>query len=336
MSRTILITGFSGFVASHFVEYIYNNDPEYNIVGIDINPPTFDYSIFKDKLQIVFHQVNLLNTGELYKIFSEVMPEYVLHLAAFSSVAYSWKHPEESFKNNSNIFLNLIQVVKELNPDCKVLSVGSSEEYGNVAHENVPIRENQEINPISPYAVARVSQEMLSKVYVDAYGMNIIMTRSFNHIGPRQSERFVVPSFINRILDLKDQGNECGEIETGNLEIIRDFVDVRDVVRAYWLLLQYGTPGEIYNICSGKGIKLADIVRIVADKVGVNITTRVNPEYVRPNDNMEIVGSCYKIESELGWKPTREIEETICDMILYYEKERKGHCIITMSYVMST
>ena len=328
MSKTILITGFSGFVATHFVEYIYNNDSEYNIVGIDINPPAFDYSIFKDKLQIAFHQVNLLNTGELYKIFGEVMPEYVLHLAAFSSVAYSWKHPEESFKNNSNIFLNLIQVIKEIKPDCRVLSVGSSEEYGNVAHENVPIRENQEINPLSPYAVARVSQEMLSKVYVDAYGLNIIMTRSFNHIGPRQSERFVVPSFINRILDLKDQGIACGEIETGNLEIIRDFVDVRDVVRAYWLLLQDGTPGEIYNICSGRGIKLADIVRIVADKIGVNITTRVNPEYVRPNDNMEIVGSCYKIESELGWKPTRKIEETIYDMILYYEKERRKEWIL--------
>lgn len=322
MSKTILITGFSGFVATHFVEYIYNNAPEYNIVGIDINPPTFDYSVFEDKLQIVFHQVNLLNTGELYKIFNEVLPEYVLHLAAFSSVAYSWKHPEESFKNNCNIFLNLIQVVKEIKPDCKVLSVGSSEEYGNVGHENVPIRENQRINPLSPYAVARVSQEMLSKVYVDAYGLNIIMTRSFNHIGPRQSERFVVPSFINRILDIKEQGSVCGEIETGNLDIIRDFVDVRDVVRAYWLLLQHGTPGEIYNICSGKGIKLADIVRIVADKVGVNITTRVNPEYVRPNDNMEIVGSCYKIESELDWRPTWKIEETISDMISYYEEKR--------------
>lgn len=326
MSKTILITGFSGFVATHFVEYIYHNDPSYKIVGIDLLVPTFDYSIFKDRLQIEFYEVNLLNSVELYKIIDEVMPKYVLHLAAFSSVAYSWKHPEESFKNNSNIFLNLIQVIKEINPDCKVLSVGSSEEYGNVSHENVPIRENQEINPISPYAVARVSQELLSKVYVNAYGLNIIMTRSFNHIGPRQSERFVVPSFINRILEIKESGNTCGEIETGNLEIVRDFVDVRDVVKAYWLLMQYGIPGEIYNICSGKGIKLADIVNMIADKVGVTITTRVNEDYVRPNDNMEIVGASYKIESELGWKPERKIEETISDMILYYEKERAKKC----------
>lgn len=323
MNKKILITGASGFVASHFIEYIYNEYPEYEIIGIDREEPRNDYFRVKDRLQISFYKVNLLDFDELFKVFTTTMPDYVLHLAAFSSVAYSWKYPEESFQNNCNIFLNLIHVIQKTNPECRVLSVGSSEEYGNVRHEDLPIRENQPVVPLSPYAVARVSQEMMSKVYVDAYGMKIILTRSFNHIGPRQDKRFVVPSFINRILDLAENGETSGVIETGDLKIIRDFVDVRDVVRAYFLLLTQGTPGEIYNICSGKGIVLADIIDFIADEIGIEVKTEVNLEFVRPRDNMEVVGSPYKIETELGWKPQRDLYDTLKDMIIWSKNDRK-------------
>ena len=242
-------------------------------------------------------------------------PDYILHLAALSSVAYSWKYPTESFMNNSNIFLNLIDAIREVNPECRILSVGSSEEYGNVSRSELPLKESQRVNPVSPYAVARVSQELMSKVYVKAYGMNVIMTRSFNHIGPRQDDRFVIPSFIKRIIDIKNNGKTKGEIETGDTTIIRDFVDVRDVVRAYYMLLTEGTPGEIYNICSGNAYKLSDIIDCIATEVGVKVTTRVNPEFVRPDDNKEIVGSAYKLEVELGWKPEIDIKDTLRVMI---------------------
>ena len=198
-----------------------------------------------------------MDSARLRTIISDIKPDYILHLASFSSVAYSWKHPEESFSNNCNIFLNLVDAVRQTCPKCRILSVGSSEEYGDIPHADLPLRENQPLNPISPYAVARVSQELLSKVYVHAFGMQIIMTRSFNHVGPRQDERFVIPSFIKRVLDIKRSGKEAGEIETGDLTIVRDFVDVRDVVEAYYMLLTRGTPGEVYNICSGKAIKRA-------------------------------------------------------------------------------
>lgn len=313
--KTILITGFSGFVASHFVEFLYNNDLQYKIVGIDRGNPRFDYSKFKDKLTIDFYIVDLMDPKGLREVFLKTMPDYVLHLAAFSSVAYSWKYPAESFTNNSNIFLNLVDVIRDTDVNCRILSVGSSEEYGDVAHENLPIRENQQLDPLSPYAVARVAQEWLSKCYVQAYDMNIIMTRSFNHIGPRQDERFVIPSFIKRIKDIKNSGKREGTIETGNLDIIRDFVDVRDVVRAYYLLLVNGKIGEIYNVCSGHGIKLSDVVKIISNILDVNISTVINPAYVRPNDNMEIVGSPYKIETELGWHPNIRLETTLKDMI---------------------
>lgn len=313
--KRIIITGFSGFVSAHFIDFLYNNRIDWEVFGISRSDPTFDYEKFKDRLSITFYKMDLMDAVKLKNVFLEVKPDYVLHLAAFSSVAYSWKHPEESFTNNSNIFLNLIDAVRDTVPDCRVLSVGSSEEYGNVVHDDLPIREKQPLCPVSPYAVARVSQELLSKVYVDAFGMNLIMTRSFNHIGPGQDDRFVIPSFINRILDIKYSGKEKGEIETGDLSIIRDFVDVRDVVKAYYILLTKGKIGEVYNICSEKPVKLSEVVKIISEEVGVNVTTRTNPDFVRPNDNHEIVGSAYKIRAELGWKRNISFRDTIKAMI---------------------
>lgn len=313
--KRIMITGVSGFVAGHFIDYLYDNHIECEILGLDRATPATDFSRYADRIRIRFSVVDLMDKAALTNIIKVFKPEYVLHLAAFSSVAYSWKYPSESFKNNCNIFLNLIDAIREVDPSCRILSVGSSEEYGNVEEKDLPLKEDQSISPVSPYAVARVSQELMSKVYIKAYGMNVIMTRSFNHIGPRQDDRFVVPSFIKRILDIKKAGLKEGEIETGDTSIIRDFVDVRDVVRAYYMLLENGTPGEIYNICSGKGLPLLEIIRFIADEAGVIISTRVNPDYVRPDDNKEIIGSANKIETQLGWRPEKKITDTLRDMI---------------------
>ncbi len=297
------------------MDYLYENDIRCEILGLDRVTPKIDLAKYADKLNIRFSVIDLMDREALKSVFATFQPNYCLHLAAFSSVAYSWKFPSESFTNNSNIFLNLIDAIRETDASCRVLSVGSSEEYGNVSREELPLKESQRVNPVSPYAVARVSQELMSKVYVKAYGMNVIMTRSFNHIGPRQDDRFVIPSFIKRIIEIKKSGKSEGEIETGDTTIIRDFVDVRDVVRAYYMLLENGTPGEIYNICSGNAYRLSEIIDGIAEQVGVKVSTRVNPEFVRPDDNKEIVGSAYKIESELGWKPVIDIRDTLRDMI---------------------
>ncbi len=313
--KKIVITGFSGFVARHFLDYLYEEKISCEVLGIDRATPRFDLSKYINRFSVTFSLIDLMDREALISCLASFQPDYLLHLAAFSSVAYSWKHPAESFTNNSNIFLNLIDAVREVNPNCRVLSIGSSEEYGNVSRSDLPLRESQRVNPVSPYAVARVSQEMMSKVYVKAFDMKVIMTRSFNHIGPGQDDRFVVPSFIRRIIDIKKSGKTEGEIETGDTSIIRDFVDVRDVVRAYYMLLENGVPGEIYNICSGKAYKLADLIDWIAEDVGVKVTTKINPEFVRPDDNREIVGSSYKIQSELGWKRERNIRDTLRDMI---------------------
>ena len=313
--KKIVITGISGFVAGHFIDYLYENHIESDILGLDRETPKVDFSKYSDIINIKFSIIDLMDKEALKNIIETFRPDFVLHLAAFSSVAYSWKFPSESFTNNSNIFLNLVDSIREVDPSCRILSVGSSEEYGNVSRKELPLKESQRINPVSPYAVARVSQELMSKVYVKAFGMNVILTRSFNHIGPRQDDRFVIPSFIKRIIDIKKSGKSEGEIQTGDISIVRDFVDVRDVVRAYYMLLTEGTPGEIYNVCSGNAYRLSDVIECIAEKVGVKVTAKVNPEFVRPDDNKEIVGSAYKIESELGWKPQIDIKDTLQDMI---------------------
>lgn len=314
MKTKILITGFSGFVARHFVHYLFESGINADICGIDTKYPLFDYAGYVG-LSIEYYQVNLLDYDKLYEVIMKFEPDYILHLASYSSVAYSWQNPAESFKNNTNIFLNLVSSVKDLNRDIRILSVGSSEEYGDVAEQELPLLENRILKPNSPYAVARVSQEMLAKVYSDSYKMNIVLTRSFNHIGPYQDERFVVPSFIRRILNIYDTGEKSGIIETGDTTIVRDFVDVRDVVKAYWLLLRQGTSGQLYNICSGKGISLQRIINMISDYLGMDIRTKINPEYVRPSDNKIIIGSAEKIFRELGWKSKISIEESLRDMI---------------------
>lgn len=319
-NKKILITGFSGFVARHFVDYLHFLDIDAEICGIDIKEPSYDITRYLPKLKIQFKVLDMTDAGQLADLFSEFVPDYILHLAAYSSVAYSWKNPAESFMNNSNIFLNLIKAVQDNNPECRVLSVGSSEEYGNVEKEDLPIKENHPLQPTSPYAVARVSQEMLSKIFSETFQLNIVLTRSFNHIGPGQDNRFAIPSFLNSILDIKRQGLKYGKIETGDVTVVRDFIDVRDVVRAYYLLLTKGKTGEIYNICSGKGVSLKDIIDLIAKQAGVEVTTKINPEFIRPRENKSIIGSPHKIESELGWHPEIDLYDTIHDMIQYQEQ----------------
>ncbi|MBO5094456.1 MAG: GDP-mannose 4,6-dehydratase, partial [Lachnospiraceae bacterium] len=232
IEERILITGVSGFVGYHLLNFLCGNKENKNIIvcGIDIKTPEFSCKEFEEKLSLKCYKVNLLHSDEVEQIFDRFVPNYIVHLASYSSVAYSWKNPRESFANNTNIFLNLITTSMKYNKDCRILSVGSSEEYGIVSKEELPLLETAKLNPVSPYAVARVSQEMLSKVFTVSYGADVVLTRSFNHIGPYQDKRFAIPSFIERMLEIKRKGSKKGIIQTGDLTIIRDFVDVRDVV----------------------------------------------------------------------------------------------------------
>ena len=314
--KRMLITGFSGFVSRHFLNYLVENNLSYEVLGVDVNPPKFAMEGYAPTLAMSFEQVNLLDKEAVEDMIATFRPDYILHLASFSSVAYSWQHPADCFMNNTSIFLNVTEALRKHDLcDCRLLSVGSSEEYGDVKKEELPLQEDMPLVPVNPYAVARVSQEMMAKVLADSFGMQIMLTRSFNHMGPFQDERFVIPSFVRRILDIAESGAKSGEIETGDTSIVRDFVDVRDVVRAYYRLLLDGKAGEVYNICGEKGVSLAEVVDQIADIVGVSVTTRVNPDFVRPGDNQVVIGSAEKIRQDIGWTAEIPLRQTLMDMI---------------------
>lgn len=314
-----LITGFSGFVAKHFLDFLDERKEPATILGVDIHQPDFDIHQFQN-IKCSFEKTDLLNKDEVDNIIYQFQPQYILHLASFSSVAFSWKNPVASFANNTNIFLNLLEKVRSMDLQCRILSVGSSEEYGNVSEGDIPLHEDQRLNPISPYAVARVSQEMLSKIYVDGYGMDIVMTRSFNHIGPGQKDLFVISSFAKQLVALSRNGGSR-EMTTGDTSIIRDFVDVRDVVCAYYLLFKKGRRGEVYNICSNQGTTLAEVIGQMAQVLGMRVTTRTDPHLIRPNDNRIIIGSYQKINKDTGWKPGIPLQKSLQDIIHYWQQQ---------------
>jgi len=312
-----LITGISGFVASHFVEYLDNlGDKNIEILGISLGNLEADWVNNLKNIRFNFIDLNLMDTEKLKIAISSFSPDYIVHLAAFSSVGSSWIDPSNAFVNNTNIFLNIAEIVRAQKTNCRILSVGSSEIYGNVPQNMIPIVETTTANPLSPYAIARVSQEMLSKCYADYYKCDIVITRSFNHIGPRQLASFVISSFVKQALDAQKNGGKI-TLKTGDLSIIRDFVDVRDVVRAYYLLLKKGVSGEIYNICSGTGRALSQVIEQIGEILGTKIETETDQARIRPNDNKIIIGDFSKLQKQTGWKPEISFKQSISDIVDY-------------------
>ncbi len=318
-----LITGFSGFVGRYFLEYLENNESGCIVKGMDIQSPDFEFDHYKN-VQISFEKIDLLSKDRVEYIIHEFQPDYILHLASYSSVAFSWKEPIQSFQNNTNIFLNLIESVRKMKINARILSIGSSEEYGIVNKRDLPLKENHKLRPVSPYAVARMSQELLSEVYVAGYGLDIVLTRSFNHIGPGQKSIFVVPSLAKQIVEIKKSGESRGNIVAGDVSIVRDFTDVRDVARAYYLLLKEGKKGEVYNVCSGIGVSIKDIINMLAKQLNIEVDVKVDSRLIRPADNKIVIGANEKIKRELGWENTIPLEKTIKDIILFWGNYSKA------------
>lgn len=318
MIEKYLITGFSGFVSRHFCEYLERNKVNAFIKGIDVQDHDLDFDEYK-YLSFDFEKIDLLSANDIERVLFDFKPNFILHLASYSSVAFSWKSPITSFNNNTNIFLNILEAIRKLNFDTRILSVGSSEEYGNIREEYLPLREDTPLNPTSPYAVARLSQELLSKVYVRGYGLDIVLTRSFNHIGPMQKDVFVIASFAKQLAMVKKSKRSDGNLITGDVSVIRDFCDVRDVALAYYLLLHKGKKGETYNVCSGIGISLREVISIMADILNIKINVTVDETLIRPDENRKIIGCNEKIMLSLGWNPQHTLKQSLCDTLNYWD-----------------
>ncbi|MEI6437331.1 MAG: GDP-mannose 4,6-dehydratase [Candidatus Omnitrophota bacterium] len=304
-----LITGISGFVGAHLVEALLAQG--HSIVGIDAIAPA-------NLSGVRFYQASLMDSVALKAVINDVAPERIIHLASASSVGTSWEKPVDCFVNNTNIFLNLVEAVRSSKVSCRILSVGSSEEYGPVTQKDLPLSEDRALYPMNPYAVARVAQEHLSRVYSQGYGLDIVCTRSFNHLGPGQSDRFVVSSFVRQAVEVSK--GKRSAVTCGSLDIVRDFVDVRDVVSAYQLILDKGVSGGIYNVCSGRGVLLKDILATICNKVGVPASFLRSDQLIRPIDNPVIVGCNAKLK-QLGFSPVYSLDRSLDDLIGWWREK---------------
>ena len=307
--KKLLITGVNGFVGQHFLEYTLMHRPNITVIGAGRSKQ----SLLTHK-NYVYHSLDLNHQADILQLLENFKPDYILHLASYSSVSESWRTPVECFTNNTNIFLHLIDSVRKLNLKSRVLSIGSSEQYGQSAQTVSPLYESTPLLPNSPYAVARTAQEMIAQIYAKNFNTDIILTRSFNHIGPKQKDTFVVPSFVRQLIQIARNG---GVLYTGDTSVIRDFTDIRDIVSAYWLLLEYGELGETYNICSGNGVQLCELINNISSLLNITPEILTDPERIRPSENPSIIGDNSKLK-KLGWTPTYSLSQTLNDMISYW------------------
>ena len=314
----ILITGFAGFVSRHFLNFLAALNENFFVIGLDRNKIHFDTNQYEN-ITCEFVQSDLKDKEAPLKILQTFAPEYILHLASVSSVSYSWQHPAEVFTNNNTIFLNLLEAAKEYGKTIRILSTGTADVYGITANEKPAIQETDAIHPANPYAAGKASQEMIAKIYADSFGLNIIQTRSFPHFGAYQKENFVLAKFAKALTQIK-KNKQAPELITGNIDVVRDLTDVRDVAKAYYLLLQHG-KSEIYNVCSGKGRRLRDALNEMQQQLSINVELKLDESLLRKGEILSIIGSNEKIKSDTGWHPEIPFEKSIAELLEYWNEQ---------------
>ncbi len=313
----ILITGITGFVGSHLAEYALARG------GVEVFG-TVRWRSRMDNVEHILGRIHLLDCDlrdsvAVRKTLGEVKPDFVFHLAAQSFVPTSWKAPAETLTTNIISELNLLESIRDLGLDTRIQVAGSSEEYGLVYEHETPIREDNPLRPLSPYAVSKVAQDYLAYQYNQSYGIFAVRTRAFNHTGPRRGHVFVSSDFSRQVAMI-EKGKKEPVIEVGNLEARRDFSDVRDIVRGYWLSLEKGEPGEVYNLGSGKAVTIRELLDLILSMSGVDIEVRQMPERMRPSDVELLVCDYGKFKAATGWEPEIPLEKTIGDLLDYWRE----------------
>lgn len=314
----VLITGITGFVGSHLVEYLLTLK-HVEICGI---------RRWRSRLENIAHifdripmeECDLRDPTSVTSIINKVRPDRIFHLAAQSYVPTSWAAPAETLSTNIVGTLNIFEACRQIKINPLIQIAGSSEEYGMVYKDELPIKETNPLRPLSPYGVSKVGQDLLGYQYFMSYGLNIIRTRGFNHTGPRRGDVFVSSNFAKQIARI-EAGQQEPSIYVGNLEARRDFTDVRDMVKGYWLALEKGKPGEVYNICSGNDFSVRQVLDILLALSKTKIKVLVDPARLRPSDVPVLVGDNSKFVKQTGWKPTIKFQQTLKDILEYWREQ---------------
>ena len=318
----ILITGTTGFVGSHLAEYCLKQ-PRVKIYGIVLPHHLRDEAQrirdIKDKIELL--ECDLTNRIEVVRGLEKSKPDKIFHLAAQSVVSTSWKFPEDTLINNIISELNIFEVVREMKLNPVIVIACSSEEYGLVFENELPVRETNPLRPLSPYAVSKVAQEKLAFQYHQSYRLKTVLTRFFNTEGPGRNQDFVTSNFAKQIAEI-EKGKREPIIYVGNLEAKRDFSDVRDMVGAYWLASEKCRFGEPYNVCSEKARSIKSVLDLLLSLTKVkNIQVRQDSQRMRPSDIPIVRGNCSKFKKETGWRPEIPFEKTISDTLNYWREK---------------
>jgi GDP-4-dehydro-6-deoxy-D-mannose reductase len=310
----VLITGAIGFAGRHLAERCAGEGTEVVGVGRREVPEAELSAGLSDYIQ-----ADLLDLSQAERAVRSKVPERVFHLAAEASVARSWEDPAAAVLHNLSSTLNVLEAVRRHAPEARLLVACSGEEYG--APERLPVDEGHSLRPQNPYALSKASGDLAAGFYADAYGLHVVRARAFNHAGPGQSPVYVVANIARQIAAAEAVASGSGTIEllTGNLEVKRDFTDVRCVVRAYWLALEQAEPG-IYNVCSGNSVTIGEIFAALGEHTRLEVKPRLDPSRLREHEVMEIVGSHDRLTDATGWQPEIPLETTLRDALDWWRQ----------------
>ncbi len=304
--KKVLITGAGGFVGKYLIEEFKKQN--YEIVACDINKK----QAFEKDLK--YYDMNILDKEVVDNIINDCQPDYLINLAAISSVGLSWSIPDKTIEVNVVGTLNLLEAVKKYCPKCKILLIGSSEEYES---KDRPLKEDDIVNANNPYGISKISQENFAKLYSEKYGLNIVCTRSFNHTGIGQLDQFVIPSFCKQVAEI-EKTNKPGKIYVGNLSAYRDISDVKDIVKVYRSLLENETKELIYNVGSGNTYKIEDLLKYIISLSNQEIEIVIDKEKIRPVDTPYI---CCDNSKTAKYFDNTDIKDTIKEMYEYYKNQ---------------
>jgi GDP-4-dehydro-6-deoxy-D-mannose reductase len=323
----VLITGVTGFVGKHLAEYLLSEGVE---VWGAVRPGSQVMLTKQSNVPINLVVMDLINQTDMINNLNKINPDQIYHLAGYSSVRDSWEQMQQTFDSNVRVTVGLLESIKKSRcfDNVRVLTVGSSEEYGRVGFSHMPIREDEELNPISPYGLSKAEVSRIANYYYRTYGMKIIHARPFNHIGPGQRLGFVVPDFANQIVGI-EKGYRENVLSVGNLDAQRDFTDVRDIVKAYYKLLSSNSIpfGEPINICSGKANSIKYILSLLLSLARIPIEISIDQSKIRPSDMPLYVGDCSRINEMTGWIPEIPIHETLIDVLNFIRGQSRGEAI---------
>ena len=313
--RRVLVTGVTGFAGSHLVDYLLTR-PDCEIFGIHRwRSRTENIEHFRD--QITLLECDLRDATSTRDTLERVRPDWIFHLAAQSFVPTSWTAPTESLTTNVLGQVNIFEAVRHMGLKSRIQLACSSEEYGMVMPDELPIRETNPLRPLSPYAVSKVAQDLLGYQYWMSWKLDCVRTRGFNHEGPRRGPVFVASDFAKQIADI-EKGRRPPLLSVGNLEARRDFTDVRDIVKGYWLALEKGEPGEVYNLCRGRAWSIREVLDQLLGMTKAKIEVRQDAARLRPSDVPVLLGDNSKFAKATGWAPTIPFEQTLRDMLDYW------------------